>query len=382
MTTWPPTQLRALTVLVALGGLLSAGWVRADSDHCPICGLLFGIRVYTVEDQVSRQKVQVCSDCATLTTVCFICGLPAKTNVTQMPDSRILCARDARTAVLDEAEGKRVCRETKDSLDRLFSRFLEFPETNVTVGIVDRVHLQELFKFAGHDYVCPNVWGYLETRTNRGRFEHKMSLLSGLPLASLKATLAHEYTHAWLNQTVSAKRKESLSRDANEGFCELVAYRLMESQNEAAQTELMKRNAYTRGQIDLFLQAEQAYGMNDVVDWMKYGTDDRLMAEDLRRVRNVDVPPATAASDTNSPAYGWKPASDPDTLVLKAITWSQPLPVAMINNRTFTVNEQGKVRVGKTNVTLRCLSIRPDAVRIQIVGSGEQRELRLRTPSP
>ena len=343
---------------------------------------MFTDRVYTLEDQLTGKKQQVCPDCATLRTVCFFCGLPARTNYTELPDKRILCARETRTAVLDEDAAKRVCRETKDSLDRLFSRFLEFPETNVTVGIVDRVHLQELFKFAGHDYVCPNVWGYLETRTNRGRFEHKMSLLSGLPLASLKATLVHEYAHAWLNQTLLARRKESLSRDADEGFCELVAYRLMESQNEAAQTELMKRNAYTRGQIDLFLQAEQVYGMNDIVDWMKYGTDDRLIAEDLRRVRNVDVPRATAAPDTNSPAYGWKPASDPDTLVLKAITWSQPLPVAMINNRTFTVNEQGKVRVGKTNVTVRCLSIRPDAVRIQIVGSGEERELRLRTQSP
>jgi hypothetical protein len=43
------------------------------------------------------------------------------------------------------------------------------------------------------------------------------------------------------------------------------------------------------------------------------------------------------------------------------------------------VNEEGKVRVGRTNVAIRCLAIRQDSVRIRIVGSGEERELRLKT---
>ena len=368
--------------LFALACLLPAGRLLADSDHCAVCGLLFGTRVYTIEDQVTGQKVQVCSDCATLGTVCFICGLPAKTNYTQLPDSRVLCARDARTAVLDEAEARRICRATKDSLDRLFSRFLDFPDTNVTVAIVDRVHLQELFKFAGHDYVCPNVWGYLETTTNRVRAQHKLSLLSGLPLASFQATIAHEYTHAWLNENLPGKRRQSLSQDANEGFCELVSYRLMDSRNEEGQKRLIKHNAYTRGQIHLFLAAEQTYGMNDIVDWMKYGTDDRLVAGELRRVRDVELPRLAPGSTTNLPAYGLKSTPIPDTLVLKAISWVQPRPVAMINNRALGVNEQGRVRVGNTNVTIRCLAIQPDAVRIRIVGSGEERELRLRAESP
>jgi hypothetical protein len=37
--------------------------------------------------------------------------------------------------------------------------------------------------------------------------------------------------------------------------------------------------------------------------------------------------------------------------------------------------------VGKTNVTIRCLVIRQDAVRIQVVGSGEEQELRLKMAS-
>jgi hypothetical protein len=205
--------------LVPLACFLLAGRVLADSDRCAVCGNPFSTRVFTVKDSVTEEKKQVCQDCATLTTVCFICALPVKTNYTRLPDGRILCARDARTAVLDEEDAKRICREAKNSLDRLFSRFLDIPETNVTVAVVDRVHLQELFKFAGRDSVCPNVWGYNETTTNRHHIEHHISLLSGLPLASFKATCAHEYAHTWLNKNLSEQRKQSLSRDADEAFC-------------------------------------------------------------------------------------------------------------------------------------------------------------------
>jgi hypothetical protein len=374
-------KLRALCALLPLACLLLAGHLLADSDHCAVCGNPFSTRVYTVLDSVTEEKKQVCQDCATLSTVCFICGLPVKTNYTRLPDGRIICARDVRTAVLDEEEAKRICREAKNSLDRLFSRFLDIPETNVTVAIVDRVHLQELFKFAGRDYVCPNVWGYTETKTNRRHIEHHISLLSGLPLASFKATCAHEYAHTWLNENLSEQRKQSLSRDADEAFCELLSYRLMESQNEEAQKKLILSNAYTRGQIHLFLEAERLYGFNDIVDWMKYGTDDRLVSDDLRRVRNVELPRTATRPATNSPVANPAPSPVPDTLVLRGIYWAQERPAAMINNRTLGVNEEGKVRVGKTNLTIRCMAIRQDSVRIRIVSSGEEQELRLKTAS-
>jgi hypothetical protein len=71
----------------------------------------------------------------------------------------------------------------------------------------------------------------------------------------------------------------------------------------------------------------------------------------------------------------------PDTLVLQGIYWAQERPAAIINNRTLGVNEESKVRVGKTNLTIRCLAIRQDSVQIRIVGSGEEQELRLK-PTP
>ena len=285
-----------------------------------------------------------------LSTVCFICGLPVRTNYTRAAGWPHLMRPRPRTAVLDEEEAKRICREAKASLDRLFSRFLDIPETNVTVAIVDRVHLQELFKFAGHDYVCPNIWGYMETKTKRRHIEHRHQPLERAAARLFKATCAHEYAHTWLNENLSEQRKKSLSRDADEGFCELVSYRLMEAENEEAQKKVILSNAYTRGQIQLFLETERLYGFNDIVDWMRYGTDDRLVGDDLRRVRNVELPRAAARAATNALVNKPTPAPVPETLVLRGVFWvsgAQAQPTAIINNRTLGVNEEGKVRVGK-----------------------------------
>jgi hypothetical protein len=374
--------------LLALLGLFSAGRLSAAPAYCATCGSLLLGQFFTAEDKVTFEKKQLCSNCVKLTTVCFACGLPISTNLTDLPDGRLLCARDARAAVLKDEDGLQVCSETRDALDRLFSRWMEFPETNATVTLVDRVHLQELFKYPGNDYQCPNVWGYMDTHTNRNHVTHSIRVLSALSAAGLKATCAHEYTHAWLNQNLSTARKQNLSHDSNEGFCELIAYLLMDSQHEEGQKAVILANAYTRGQINVLIQANKEFGFNDVLDWMKFGVDDHLQPENLGRIRTIEIPKAQApaplassqikrsAGTTNSSAIAAAPAA-PAPLVLKGIFFSQKNPTAVINDHTFEVNQEAKIRMGKTNVTIRCLAIMEDAVRIQIKDSGETRELRL-----
>jgi len=353
----------------------------ADADHCAICGTLYGFsdRIYVMTDKVTQEKKQMCHDCSVLNEVCFTCGLPVKKDVTNLPDGRCLCARDARNAILNDDEAKRVYEEVHDEADRLFSRFLTFPATNITTAVVDRVNLLELFKMPGNDYTCPNVLGYIQTKTNRGKVRHEISLLGALPRAELKAVCAHELTHAWQAENVPARRKKTLGHDANEGFCELVAYMLMDSQSETDQMKAMRRNAYTRGQIDLFIEAEKRFGFNQIVDWMKYGVDAVLHADDLNNVRNIELPRSPVWPIASSPNYHSQPATAFDALTLKGVLWSKDHPMATINNHTFEVGDASKVRLGGSNVTVTCVSIREDAVRIQVAGAPEVQELRLRT---
>jgi hypothetical protein len=142
------------------------------------------------------------------------------------------------------------------------------------------------------------------------------------------------------------------------------------------------RNNYTRGQIHLFIAAEQAHGLNDVLDWMKWGTASELDADEPNRIRDVAMPRAKPVPAQSILAYTATLAPAPDTLELKGISGTKGHALVLINDQTLAVGESAKVRVGKTNVLVRCLEIRDDSARIQIVESKEERNLSLERPKP
>ena len=353
--------------------------MAADADRCAICDKLLVKTIYTVHDKVTHSKLFICYDCAICSDECYICGLPVRANPTRLADGRILCARDAKTAVLDESKAKEICETIKDTLDRKFSRFMALPSTNVTVALVDRVDLFDEYAVVGSDFECPDILGYIHSRTNRHGLDHSISLMSALPLAEFEATCAHEYAHAWVFENVPLERRKRLSRDAHEGFCELIAYSLMDSLHEEEQMKRMLQNTYTRGQIDLFLAADNGFGFNDVLDWMRWGVSSRLNAAALGDIRDVQMPRPTSNSATNNftlaQSYVQARAPAPANLVLKGISLSGNQPFALINDQTFAAGETAKVRVGTTNILVRCLSIGPRSVRIRLLGSGKETDL-------
>jgi len=364
------------------------------ADNCTVCDGPLERVAYFFQDKVAGDKKQLCEKCAHLNRVCYLCGLPAKDDFQELSDGRILCGRDVKAVVLDENEAQQIWEDVKDAVERQFSRFIAFP-ANITVQPLDRVDLLALFKVPGNDFVCPNVWGCTQRQTNASRVSYKISLLRGLPARVLKATCAHELTHTWISENVPASRKQRMDQDAIEGFCELVAYLYVAAQNDEAQMDVIKSNTYTRGQFALFLEAEHGFGFNEIVDWMKYGVDFRLTGADLGRVRKVEMPGLGNAESANAgeentersksiravpdvrvsaPPSALAPTA-PETLVLKGITWSKTRPMALINNHTFAANEEGNVRLGPSNVLIRCVAIREDSVVVQVVGSNEPRTL-------
>jgi hypothetical protein len=349
----------------------------AWGEICAICGQPIQGTVYIATDKVTNEKKLICSDCIRLPR-CAICGLPVKENGLQLPDGRFLCARDARTAVVKADDAERICARVKDDLDRLFSRFTSFP-ANVDVTVIDRIDVDSMFIPEGNDFESPNLLGCIRPDTANHETRYKMSLMTGLPLAELKATCAHEYSHAWVGENVPKERRARLGRDAEEGFCELVAYLLMDSQREEVQEKFILQNHYTRGQIDLFIEAEKRYGFDQVLDWMKYGVAGQLEAGHVDQLRDVKMSSAKSAasspaifSRTNTPA----PVAAPAIIKLDGVLWGSR-PMAIINGRSFLANDLNPVKVGGTNVLIRCLGIQKTSVRIQNVDSGKEQELYL-----
>jgi hypothetical protein len=367
-------QRRGWKFLIAiLVGFGLAGQL-AFADVCAICGKPITGTAYIVTDEVTGEKKIVCSDCVKLPR-CYICGLPVKDGGVQLADGRYLCVRDSKTVVLKADEAAQICDQVKDDLDHLFSRYTSFPNS-VDVTVIDRIDVDSMFHPGGNDFESPNLLGCIQPVTENGAKRYKMRLMTGLPLAELKETCAHEYSHAWVGENVN-RAQRGLGRDAEEGFCELVGYLLMDSQSEELEKKRILENRYTRGQIDLFIEAERRYGFDQILDWMKYGTDSQLEPGHLEKLRDVNIP---AASTTVQPVarnqIKTASAPAPATIKLQGIMWGSA-PTAIINGRSFGVNDVNKVRFGETNVTIRCLAIQPRSVFIQNVGSGQEQQLSL-----
>jgi len=353
--------------------------LTARGDNCAFCGRpIYGGTIFLLTDKVTGEKKEACADCAKLPT-CSICGLPVKDDGVQLTDGRWLCARDAKTVVLKAADVEQICGQVKDDLDRLFARFTSFP-ANVDVAVIDRVDVDSMFNTEGNTFESPDLLGFLRPVTVGDRTRYKLSVLTGMPLAQVKETCAHEYSHAWVNENVPKERRARLGRDAEEGFCELVGYLLMDSQNEQVEKKRVLENHYTRGQVQLFIEAEQRFGFEDVLDWMKYGESSQLAEGHVEELRDVKMPSAKSVAASPAVFTGTKPgpksAPAPVTIKLEGILWGKR-PVAVINGHSFMANDLEKVQLGNTNVMVRCLEIGEKSVRIQNVDSGKEQVLLL-----
>jgi hypothetical protein len=364
-------------LLVALGfGLLGEGpRARAAGTVCVACDKEIPFTIYMMTDAVKRVKVPVCGPCVELPDRCYLCGVAVRKDFTPLPDGRTICRRDVRDVVLDEAEARQICEAVRTGLDRQFSRFLSLAETNVTVQFMDRVTLQEMFLVIGNDYTCPNALGCTETRTNEFGREFVISLLTGLFREDLMTTCVHEYAHTWVIENVSPARRKTLGKDAVEGFCELLSYLYAEAQGLATGKANILANHYTRGQVHLFIAAEKTYGLNDIVDWMKYGEDPLLLASDLSRVRRLAEPAkastvsvSTVTSKRVESAVAPRPQL-PEKLVLQGITWSPTRPTATVTGQNLEPNQEAVVNLRSGPVTVRCEEITPTSVTVRTNGA-------------
>jgi hypothetical protein len=354
-------------------------------NDCFTCKTEMSGGVFIGTDQISGLQFMVCSNCVLLPR-CFLCGAPVKINPTILPDGRQLCERDAKSVVLDAAETRRICTQIKDDLDRQFSRFATFP-SNVDVDVIDRIDAFSLFHQTGFDFESPNLLGCIRPVNGSAGKRYWMQLMTGQTPSGLKATCAHEFSHAWAGENIPSARRRQIARDAEEGFCEMVAYLLMDAQHEDEQKKIILRNRYTRGQVYLFIEAERRFGLDQILDWMRFGNAARLEPGRLEAIRDVTlpvarpvyVPPPLAKTNFSKIKTNDVPIAAPPlvaTFKLEGIFWDKT-PQAIINGRSFVAAEAGMIKLGRNRVAVRCLAIEKNSVRLRELDSGIEHELQL-----
>lgn len=340
--------------------------------RCLTCGASLGTSYYNFTSPTLGSNQPVCEPCSKLTNRCAICKLPILDTARKLEDGRFFCDRDFRAGIFDVNEARRVYEEVRREVAGILSGYGPLPEGNITVTLVNGLEIKKLQQTLPSEHGGKGVLGLTRTEsTGQKRFQHRIHLLNGLPRNRLAAVCAHEYTHAWIHENVPATR--SLEKDTVEGFCELIAYKVMVQRNDEQQKKIILDNAYTRGQVDAFIEAEQQHRFHRVVSWLQTGAD-----ESLQQTNKVQL--VTAGEDDSSES-SWTPPPPPvptrvpDRLLLKGISGAAMHRFALINDATLTKNEEGKVRVGSTNVVVRCLDIRASSVVIQIKGAAHPTEL-------
>ena len=346
--------------------------------------------VKAVPAQNDGTMKNVCILCANSKERCYICKLPIARDEQRLEDGRVFCRRDFNEGVFDEREAQRIAYETTRELTRVFYRFgMKFPETNVVVSIVSPLVLHDR-THQPYDPTTTSIMGLTETLffdaagsplsqlealdadNKKMGYIHRISLVSGLSKKRMLATCAHELGHAWLHENISPKRLADISKETEEGFCELVAYQLMDSQSEAFEKTQIKQNLYTRGQQNVLIEADLSYGFYKVLKWFDEGMAAGLNNADFLQKTLREEKPVAAQTQ----ALQWQPPTPivlPDTILLKGLLGTGNKRIAMINNASLMEGEKTTIKLAKTNATVQCIKILEKSVTVKI--NDEEREL-------
>jgi hypothetical protein len=359
--------------LAVAGLLVLAASSLAQAQKCAVCQEKITDSFYWITNAALPERQAVCQACKTLPTVCATCRLPVKRDFLKLEDGRRLCPLHARDAILTLGDAEVIFTETKREMMRLLRGCGSTPDRNITVSLVDAPELEKLSEQIRDAASPTNTVGLTRTRQAGPEFAHSIYLLSGQGRARLMAVSAHEYTHAWMNENVPSDRR--LDHNTVEGFCELAAYKVMSDLKEDREKQFILANAYTEGQTAAFVNAEDTLHFYRVVQWIKSGAGARLDSTNLAGLLALKPEPAFV------PAWGQTaPTKVPDTLQLKAISGRPGRWLALVNDRTFEAGETGRVRVGATNVMVRCVSVADNSAIIELLNSGKRQELKLRSP--
>ena len=335
-------------------------------------------------DQVRQNKHWACEQCAKSDDRCKVCALPLNpARAKSLPDGRRYCEVDFQQIIVDQREAERLFEDAQRGLARLLAPWGALPGDNITFTLVDQEEFIRQHRRTPSLHDPENVRGL--TRSPRGadgKIQHSIFVLNGLTKANFLAVGAHEYTHAWMAEHEHKARQ--LHNDTTEGFCELIAWKLMEQLGETAEQTRMEKNLYTHGQLQALRAADEAHRFYRVVDWMLDGVDGWLEAGKLDRVFVLrddakSAGSAATASATQPAALRAEPPPAPDKLILRGLLGTAKTGrVALINDGMFKVNESARVRLGASNVVVRCLEIRAEAVVVQVEGAAEKQELSVR----
>jgi hypothetical protein len=300
----------------------------------------------------------VCDPCHKLDTRCVLCGLPTVNVFAKTSDGRRVCKYDMPNAVLDVAEAKRIFEEVRSELSGWAEGKFAVKSTEIAVNLFD----VDYWNFKDGKPVEKEMrrQGFSQSRPAGKSLVHNVLLLSAQFKTDTAMTCAHEYTHLWINENRPDGRE--IDPDTMEAICEAAAFQLATAKASAEQQEKIRQNPYTHGRILPVLEAVKDQGFAALLEWVKSGTGKTLEPNGLAAFAN-GAPPRPRAFVPYAP-----PPPPPSKLLFRGVSGTKQRRFALINDQTFMVNDEAKVKVADKSVLVKCLEIRNDSVVVRVDG--------------
>ncbi|MDO5296610.1 MAG: hypothetical protein Q4F00_08265 [bacterium] len=188
---------------------------------------------------------------------CAECNCPV--DDPELPEGGYACAKHRPLAICSSDEAYEVWAEVEDAYTRVFG-----PE--FVLDTVPRIHLMTLPEL--QEKGCTNsnwIKAFSRTHVEGGHFVHDIYVLKGMSHYYLLEQLAHEGAHCWHYEYQPYVL--SCQPAFKEGFCEWVAFKILDDLDLDKQRERQLNNAdidYSRGLRD-FLRLEEKVGSAEAV---------------------------------------------------------------------------------------------------------------------
>lgn len=368
--------LSSYIVMLFLGVMFSIQTAHA-SELCQVCKLRKEGQFYVVKSRYYKRDIIMCRFCHQLDERCEICSLPVlpKTGL-RLPDKRVFCPDHAKTVVVEPGQASSVFSKAKDEAMDLLRQYPPLPHLNITFHMVTREDfVREYRRTPGIDNPYTVAGLTIPRRDENGQWIFDVYVVHGLSDDTFLATCAHEYAHTWLTERETQVRQ--VHKDTVEGFCELIAYKVASKLGMDREMTRILENPYSRGQVNALVAAEKEYSFYKIVRWMTDGVDSWVDVEKMPRLLAL----RDGTKEEEPPVIlNWAPVQRtqaPQNLILKGLSGTGNHRFALINDATLAANEEGKVRVGTSNLIVRCLLINSNSVTIQVRGEATPRQLLL-----
>jgi hypothetical protein len=363
-------------VLLLLGVLFGVQTVQAG-EICEICKLRREFGFLIMKSKYYKRDILICKPCHDLDERCDVCALPVlpKTGL-RLPDKRAFCPDHSKTIVMDEVRASSIFDNARDEAMDILRQYPPLPRLNIKFHLVTREDFVREYRRRPGIEDPYTLLGLTHTRQDEnGKLAFDIYVVHGLQEDTFLATCVHEYTHAWMNERAEPSRL--FHKDTPEGFCEFLAYKVISKFRKERELTRILESTYSVGQINAFVAAEKEYGFYRIVQWIDKGVDSWVDIEKLPRL--LALRDGTVADDAPV-ALNWAPVQvtkAPQKLILKGLSGTGTRRFALINDATLSANEEGKVRVGTSNLVVRCLVINSNSVTVQVRGETTPRKLLL-----